>query len=164
MANVAYLSVIGENQGTISQGCNTQDSIGNHYQTAHQDEITVLSWNHQLSRGLSAQSQQHHPLQITKRIDKASPMLAMAWSRGERLTCELKLYRTNSSGLNECYYVITLKNAEICAINHSMPHVHMSDADTQEIISFKYKNIDWEHKITGTSGYDDWDDKSWATQ
>lgn len=165
MANVAYMTIEGQTQGNISQGCNTLDSIGNHYQSAHQDEITVLSWNHQMSRGMAAQSQQHHPLQIVKRIDKASPMLAIAWSKGERLiNCTLKLYRTNTSGVNECYYTIELKNAEIFSINHSMPHVHMSDAETQEVVSFRYRDITWSHQIAGTSGYDDWDDMSWATQ
>ncbi|GKW17185.1 hypothetical protein PEC301937_31340 [Pectobacterium carotovorum subsp. carotovorum] len=39
MANLIYTSINGQKQGLISSGCSTLDSIGNRYQTGHEDQI-----------------------------------------------------------------------------------------------------------------------------
>ncbi|HFQ4989592.1 TPA: type VI secretion system tube protein TssD [Vibrio vulnificus] len=73
MAHTAYLSIIGKTQGSISQGCNTKDSIGNKAQESHNNEITVLACNFTLSKhGGPAE------VVITKPIDKASPLPPLA--------------------------------------------------------------------------------------
>ncbi|MGF1871869.1 Hcp family type VI secretion system effector [Photobacterium indicum] len=161
MGNVAYLSIEGKQQGLISRSCNSLDSMGNRYQIDHMDEISVLAMNHQMLRGISAGSQQHSPLQITKNIDKSSPLLAVAWSKGERLTCVLRLYRITPNGSNECYYEIELQEAEIVSVCLSMPHVSMEEAEPQERVSIRYRDICWRHIPAGTMGYDTWDDLSW---
>ena len=48
MANHGYMTITGIIQGLISAGCSTQDSIGNKCQTAHTDEIMILSSNHNM--------------------------------------------------------------------------------------------------------------------
>lgn len=50
MANMIYLSVNGNQQGTISQGCCSLDSIGNKYQLGHENEIFVLHLNNMFNR------------------------------------------------------------------------------------------------------------------
>ncbi len=50
MANTIYLTITGKKQGLISSGCSTYDSIGNKYQTGHENEIYVYSFDHDISR------------------------------------------------------------------------------------------------------------------
>lgn len=67
----AYLTIIGERQGLISSGANTQDSIGVGWQSGHEDQIMVQAVKHGLS-GRMAQSdgnRMHRPLIITKVLD-----------------------------------------------------------------------------------------------
>lgn len=49
MANHGYMTINGRVQGLISAGCSSQDSIGNKCQTAHTDEIMVLSYTHNMA-------------------------------------------------------------------------------------------------------------------
>lgn len=43
MSNIVYLTVTGEQQGSISAGCGTTESIGNRWQSGHEDEIFTFS-------------------------------------------------------------------------------------------------------------------------
>lgn len=78
MSNLVYLSINGQNQGNISAGCLSLDSIGNKAQIAHLDQIMVYGMNHSLSR---AQNVNHHAVTIIKPIDKSSPLLANSYHR-----------------------------------------------------------------------------------
>ncbi|MCU8648925.1 type VI secretion system tube protein Hcp, partial [Escherichia coli] len=50
MANLIYLTLNGQNQGLISAGCSSLDSIGNKAQLVHLDQIMVFELTHGLSR------------------------------------------------------------------------------------------------------------------
>lgn len=159
MANMSYLRVESVQQGLISSGCNTQDSIGNKHQISHKDEISITAISHLLLQGEGhATKRAHTPISLTKPIDKASPLLAQAWARGELLDCTLTLYRTSAQGINEPYYEISLKGARISSINLDIPNVQ-DDAggEPQEIIAFSYRDIDWRHLSAGTMGCDRWE-------
>ena len=153
MAHTAYLSVIGKTQGSISQGCNTKDSIGNKAQESHLNEITVLSFNYTLSKhGGTAEAV------ITKPIDKASPLLGNAFSKQELLQCTIKFYRTNEQGYNENFYSIELVDALIKTLSFDQPNVLNSvDEDMSETLHLSYRDILWKHKIAGTEGYQTWE-------
>ncbi|EAB0834835.1 TPA: type VI secretion system tube protein Hcp, partial [Escherichia coli] len=43
MSNIVYLTVTGEQQGSISAGCGTTESIGNRWQSGHENEIFTFS-------------------------------------------------------------------------------------------------------------------------
>ena len=126
MAHTAYLTINGETQGLISSGCNTQDSMGNKCQSSHVDEITVLSTEYSMVKQPGGGGKSNAPIVITKSIDKASPLLATAFSRQEYMDCTIKFYRTNDRGGNENYYTIELKKALIISCNFSQPHVIFS--------------------------------------
>lgn len=161
MASLSYMSITGNRQGLISAGCSGPDSIGNKCQLTHQDEIMVLAYGHDLASGgngsIAGGRAQHMPLSITKGIDKSSPLLASAWDNGEELDCTLKLYRTGSVGGQEHYYSIRLKGARIAHISLEGPHsVYMSDAEPQEQVIIRYRDILWEHIPAGTTAYSSW--------
>ena len=110
MANTMWLTLNGQAQGLISAGCASVNSIGNKSQTAHRDQIMVMTVNHGMSR---VQNVNHQCLTFIKPVDKSSPLLGKAITDNETLNCEFSFYRTSPAGLNECYYAIKLINARI---------------------------------------------------
>ncbi|KGM28394.1 Hcp1 family type VI secretion system effector [Photorhabdus luminescens] len=157
MANTIYLTITGKKQGLISSGCSTYDSIGNKYQTGHENEIYVYSFDHDISR---EQNVNHAPISITKPIDKSSPLLGIAISENESINCRLDFYRTSNNGAQEKYYSIEIMHASIKSISTHYPNsLTHNDAQPYEIISIAYGNITWKHHIAGTSGYSIWDER-----
>ncbi|MDW6002137.1 Hcp family type VI secretion system effector [Vibrio mangrovi] len=162
MAHVAYITINGEKQGLISSGCNTKDSMGNKYQEAHTDEVTLLACDHRISKGSQQHSKTHSPIYITKNIDKSSPLLATAFARQEHLDCTIDFFRTNEQGYNEKYYSIELVKAVISEINFTLPHcIQSHHEEMHETIALSYKEIVWKHHISGTMGYDNWEQGGW---
>ncbi len=166
MPSPAYLSIQGTNQGLITSGAFTADSVGNVYQEGHEDEILVQAFDHTITVPTDPQSGQptgqrvHKPLSITKVFDKSSPLLFTALSSGERLSkCELNWYRTNAMGKQENYYRIILEDAIITNIHSFMPNCQdpaMAHFTHLEEVSFSYRKITWVHVVSGTEGADDW--------
>ena len=101
MANQGYMTIIGKAQGLISAGCSTQESIGNKCQSAHADEIMVLSYNHNMANLGNIDRPTHKPILITKNVDKSSPLLAQALSSREEINGVIHFYRISSFGLQE---------------------------------------------------------------
>lgn len=157
MANLIYLTLIGEKQGLISSGCSTLDSIGNRFQQGHEDQIQVLSLDHVINR---EQNVNHQPLAFTKPIDKSSPLLGVAISNNESMTAVFSMYRTNSTGVIEDFYGIKLTGATLVDIASMYPNsIENNNLIPSERVLLKYKSITWEHKIAGTSGYSIWDER-----
>jgi hypothetical protein len=105
MPTPAYITIEGSTQGPITQGAFTEDSVGNVWQEGHEDEILVQQVDHVITIPRDPQSGQpsgqrvHRPMKFTAALNKATPLLYNALTSGEMLTkCELKWYRTNSSG------------------------------------------------------------------
>lgn len=161
MASQSYMSITGKRQGLISAGCSGQRSIGNKCQLGHQDEIMVLAYSHDMLTGndgsVTGGRGRHMPIMITKAIDKSSPLLASALHEGEELDCIINLYRTSSTGGQERYYSIHLTDARIAHISQQVPHaIRMNDAEPQELVSIRYRNIAWAHVPAATSAYSTW--------
>ncbi|EDV9437267.1 Hcp family type VI secretion system effector [Salmonella enterica subsp. enterica] len=158
MANLSYLTLVGEKQGKISAGCSSLNSVGNKAQITHTDEIMVYALMHSISR---SQNVNHHELVITKPVDKSSPLLAKAISDNEIMTtCDFTLYRTSKEGVNQSYYTIRLSKARISNIDFVTPHsVLEKEVEPQERVAFAYETITWEHNIAGTSTTSKWEDR-----
>lgn len=151
------MSITGTQQGLISAGCSTQDSIGNKCQLDHRDEIMVLSFDHNLFNAENNQRALHQPFYVTKMIDKATPLLARALDTGERLECKLNFFRTGAGGLKEKYYSVTLSGAVIVQQQVAMPHaVLFNDQEPQEHLAIRYRDVAWVHHIASTTGYASW--------
>lgn len=161
MASHSYMSITGKRQGMISAGCSGQSSIGNKCQFGHQDEIMVLAYSHDMVSGNDGSTSggrgKHLPIMITKVIDKSSPLLASALHEGEELDCVMDLYRTALAGGQERYYSIRLTGARIAHISQQVPHaIRMNDAEPQELVSIRYRDIAWAHVPGSTSAYSTW--------
>ena len=157
MANHGYMRMTGNIQGLISAGCSTQQSIGNKCQTAHMDEIMVLSYTHNMLNIGNIDKPTHSPIIITKNIDKASPLLAQALSNREEINCTVSFYRVSSFGMQEKFYSVSINGGVIADLTLEMPHaILQSDAEPQEHIALRYRDITWTHHAAGTSGYSTW--------
>jgi type VI secretion system secreted protein Hcp len=164
MATPGYLTIEGAKQGLITAGNFTEDSVGNIYQEGFEDTILVQSASHSMALPRDPQSGQpsgqrvHDAFTISKGLDKSSPLLANALAAGEKLTkWELHLYRTSAQGIQEHFYTIRLTDAIIVDVDFGLPDCQTAgDLPPQEVISFSYRKIEWEHVCCGTAGYDDW--------
>ncbi|KQW37239.1 MULTISPECIES: Hcp family type VI secretion system effector [Pseudomonas] len=166
MATPAYMSVEGTKQGLITAGAFTADSVGNTYQEGHEDQVMVQAFEHQVTIPRDPQSGQptgqriHKPLIITKVFDKASPLLQVALTSGERLKeVKIQWYRTSAAGTQEHYYTTTLEDAIIVDIKDYMlncQNPENSHFTHLEDVHFTYRKITWTHEVSGTSGSDDW--------
>lgn len=166
MPTPAFMSIEGSNQGNITAGTFTEDSVGNIYVEGHEDEILVQAFDHSVIIPRDPQSGQptgqrvHQPLTITKIFDKCSPLLYNAMTSGEKLTkCVIKWYRTSASGTQEHYFTIELVDAIIVAMKARMPNCQdpgMGHFTHLEDVSFSYRMISWTHEVGGTTGTDDW--------
>lgn len=157
MANPGYMSIKGVAQGLISAGCSTPESIGNKYQSSHTDEIMVLSYRHNLANIGNISKPTHSPIVITKAIDKSSPLLAQALSSREEINCTISFYHVSSFGLQEKFYSVSINGAVIVDLTSELPHVVLQgDAEPQEQLAIRYREITWTHHLAGTSGYSAW--------
>ncbi|MCU1760773.1 Hcp family type VI secretion system effector [Pseudomonas sp. 14P_8.1_Bac3] len=157
MANHGYMTIKGKVQGLISAGCSTQDSIGNKYQAVHTDEIMVLSYSHNIANIGNINRSTHNPIIITKNVDKSSPLLAQALSNREEINCTISFYRVSSFGMQEKFYTISIDGGVIVDLTLEMPHVVLqNDAEPQEQVAIRYREIAWIHHLAKTAGYSSW--------
>ena len=166
MPTPGYMWVFGDTQEGITENANTADSIGNVFQKGHENEFLVQEFHYSVSVPVDPQNGQpsgqrvHGPLIVTKRQDRASPLLMNALVTGEKLpTCELKLFRTNTDGKQEHYYSITLVDALLIDMETRMPHCQdesKKQRDTEEILSFSFRSIEMNHILCSKLGRDDW--------
>lgn len=154
MSHLIYLTLEGDQQGLLSSGCSTMDSIGNRYQQGHEDQIQIINLGHEIIR---EDNVAYHPVQFIKPVDKSSPLLGVSVSSNERLTASFYFYRTNSAGKLENHYQIILRDARIVSLSSSYPNVlNNAELIPFEDVRLRYGSISWEHKTAGTSGYGIW--------
>lgn len=144
MSSLIYLTLEGDIQGPISAGCNSQASVGNRYQSAHEDSIFVFSLTQAQS---SIQGGvKHLGLRFCKLLDKSFPLFCNAINNNERLKMRFDIYRINRYGRMEKYYLIELRGATVQAIHQESK---MNDMD-YEYISIDYDHILCRHLIACT--------------
>ena len=160
-----YLSITGAKQGKISSGAFNAQSVGNIYQSGHEDTCLIEAMTCHVIIPRDPQSGQptgmrvHQPSTVTKVFDKASPLLWQALCTGETLQMELDFYRINTTGAQEKYYTIKWTDGVLVDGNGFMPNCldpASANYTNMETWSFTYRKIEWEHVIAGTSGSDDW--------
>ena len=165
MPTPAYMTIIGSRQGYITEKNFTPGSVGNIWQEGHENEIMVQSFRHGITlprdflTGQPTGQRVHGPLEITKIVDKSSPLLLRAMTSGEILTSvEMKLFRTSNQGLEEQYFTILLEDAVIASIRTYMPHCQEQERrhlGHMEDVEFTYRKITKTHEVASTSESDD---------
>ena len=150
------LTVIADHQGEIEGGCEITGREGSMLVQAVEHCVEIPSDN----RGISSGRRVHRALQISKEIDKASPMLMQALCSGEKLTqVHLGWYRIDETGSEELYYSITLQNALISKVKPWLPHAmdqRHSGFRHMEEVHFIYEKIRWTWELDGIEFEDSW--------
>lgn len=162
MPTPAYMTIKGSQQGLISAGAMTDESVGNIWQLGHEDQILVQALEHKVMvpTGMTSGKRMHSPLIITKMIDKSSPLIFSALCTGETLEiCRIEYYRTSSQGTQENFYTVELEGALIIGIQEVVPHcqdlstAHFTQLETLHIA---YRRITKRHEVCRTIGSDEW--------
>lgn len=144
MSDIIYLKIVGERQGMISEGCGSEPSVGNRYQTGHENEIFVFSLQALLSSTVDGVN--HHGIRFCKPIDKSSPLFAQAINNNERCSLDFSFYRINRWGRWEKYYHIEVRGAGITTYSmHSQ-----TEGIPEEFITIHYDYIRSKHLIANT--------------
>ncbi|OHT22549.1 type VI secretion system protein [Providencia stuartii] len=151
MAEPIYLTLTGKNQGLISAGCSTIDSIGNRHQIGHENEIQVISLN---SGSFRVQNAAYQPVMFTKLIDKSSPLLSVSLDSNEILEAIFIFYRTSRYGQLEKYYEIKLTGVSLIEISDIFPDsIKDNESIPHQLIQMKYESISRRHLMANTSSY-----------
>lgn len=103
----------------------------------------------------------HEPIELIKRIDKSSPLLAKALCRNEKIDAEFKFFRPNPSGdgTTEQFFTVKLENGRIDAIERLSPDaIDPASAKTppMETVRIVYHTITWIFVPTGAEYVDSW--------
>lgn len=170
MAMQAYLSIEGRVQTELTKGASSAASVGNTYQGAHENEIMLYAFSHQMMSTRNPQTGQptggriHKPIVITKAFDRTSPLLLEALHNGERMEkFKIEWYRQSAEGRREHYYSTELEEAVIVEIKDYMDLCHNSETMNPlhlEEVHIAYRKITVTHHKASTSGVSNWDDKT----
>ncbi len=156
MAMPGNMIITGEEQGLIEGSCELE---------YREDTILVQAFDHVVeiptdSSGTATGRRVHRAMQITKEIDKSTPMLYQALCTNELLTeVILNWYRLDGTGEYEQYFTITMNNAFITRIHPWVPNVLDRANDSMkhmEDVSIAYEKIIWTWEPDGIEYEDAW--------
>lgn len=144
MSHMVYLKIMGEQQGDISQGCGSEQSVGNRYQYGHEDEIYAFSLDDSVTN--TSQGVKYHGINFCKTVDKSSPLLMNAINNNESCWMNFDFYRINRSGRWEKYFNIEVRGASLSV---DITQICTSCID-QEYITVQFDYICYRHLAAGT--------------
>jgi type VI secretion system secreted protein Hcp len=162
MALNAYLRLKSQKQGEIK---------GSVTQKGREGTIAVIAASHELASprdaatGLPTGKRQHHPLTLTKELDRATPLLLAALVSNEAITgFTLDFYaptqvRGAGTGTESNVYSIVLENAAVASSRLVM--LNTKDPALQrfalaEELTFTYEKITWTWHDGDLTATDDW--------
>jgi type VI secretion system secreted protein Hcp len=103
----------------------------------------------------------HEPIEITKRIDASSPLLAKALCRNEKIEGTFRFYRPSPSGdgTTEQFFTVEITDGRVDSIERHSPSAldpAVSKAPPLETIRFVYHSIRWVYEPSGAEYVDSW--------
>lgn len=159
--DMMYLVVNGVEQGFISKGASSAESLGSHYKRGHghEDAISVSGFSYggsnpiNTASGVSNGQSHSDAFCITKRMDSSSPLLQNTVGTEALSSVELKCFRTGYSGQPEHYYTVHLKHARVVVIDTFM---EIGQDGPMENVYFSYHQISIVHERCGTVHKSNW--------
>jgi type VI secretion system secreted protein Hcp len=157
MALNAYLKLEGRKQGDIKGSATVKGREG---------RIVVIACSHDIAKavdfasGLANGKRKHHPLLVTKELDKSSVPLRQALVTDEQLSVwDLQFWRAMSRGSEKQHFTVRLVNARVASIHFELPNTRSPETSKLpelEQIAFSYDKIEWIW-TDGLVADDDWD-------
>tara|TARA_Y100001960_G_scaffold331554_1_gene428901 strand:+ start:3335 stop:3835 length:501 start_codon:yes stop_codon:yes gene_type:complete len=146
----------------VSDGANTEDSIGQFAVAEHEDEITVLEFRWGMlipTDGLSGQitgNPRNAVVTIKKHLDKSSPLLAQSLTNPTPLELTFSFYRPGDIGGEgdpEPFYEIVLEGTKVVAVDVTSPDILNPANDSHPVyehVTFAYNKVTASHEPGGT--------------
>ncbi len=148
------------------KGQKSGDIVGDSTVQGREGSIEVMQFDHGMHRptdphtGGPTGARVHHPMVLTKAMDKSSPYLYRALCTGETLTEVLiKLYETDPAGGEKERFNIKLENANLMEMKTFMPNTKDSDTEQSEYnesVSIVYEKITWTDVENKLEAQDNW--------
>jgi len=158
MALAAYLSIVAERQGPIR---------GSVTQKGREGKILIISVQHEIvcprspQSGLPTGKRIHKPLNVTKELDRSSPLLASILCTNENIAeARLDFWSASATGQEKQHYSVQLTNANISSITFKMANIRspkLARFVEYEELSLTYQKIVWTWHDGGVSAGDDWE-------
>jgi type VI secretion system secreted protein Hcp len=158
MPTEIYMS-INDPEGCLTEESCSKESIGSFFKADHDEEVSVPT---NTLTGQVTGTRKHEYLEVSKFIDKSSPLLLNSVTAPSELEIILRFFRTpdeTSAGEPVEYYNITLQRAKIVSIKTMSPNILDAENDglmPYEIVRFTYGLIQADHIVCGTTATDDW--------
>lgn len=165
MADLAYMTVKIDGND-VSEGASNQDSIGTDYQEGDfENKILLRSFSQIVKQSFDPRSgapkaASCEPVEITKQVDKTTPLLYQAWAQNQK--CEevvIELYRKEEGAFSEPFFKITLTDAYVTHMETVMPdrfNHGKDDTPHYDRVQFTFATIDWEHLKASTASNSTW--------
>jgi len=159
MAETVHLDL--KANGNPVQGDSTQHDLGRE----NSIECLIFRDSVRTARELGSRAavgrRVHEPIEIVKRLDKASPLLAKALCKNEKIEGIFKFYRPNPNGdgTTEQFFTIEIKDGRVDAIERHSPNAidpAESKAPPLETVRFVYHTIRWVYEPSGAEYEDKW--------
>ena len=114
-----------------------------------------------LSSGRSSVSaRQLQPIHLTKKIDKASPLLYQALCQNQTVTGEIKFFRSNpDSGSQEHFFTIKFEHGRITSVKQQVQDTfdkNFANLPPIEVFAVAYGKITWSCVTGKTEFTDEW--------
>lgn len=111
--------------------------------------------------GMATGRRTYGPIQIVKRIDKSSPLLARALCKNEVIEGVFKFFRPNPTGdgTTEQFFTMKIKQGRIASIKRVSPDTldpASSLAPPTETVEFVFHTISWTYEDGGVEHEDSW--------
>jgi type VI secretion system secreted protein Hcp len=105
----------------------------------------------------------HEPIEVVKRIDASTPLLAKALCRNEVIEGVLRFYRPSprGDGSTEQFFTVEISGGRIDAIERSSPNAidpAESKSPPLETVRVVYHTIRWVYEPNGSEYVDRWSD------
>jgi len=151
--------------GTDIKGESTQTSLG------RQDSIECTQFSHSVrtaresGSGMATGRRTYEPIKITKRIDKATPLIAKAMANNEKIDAEFKFFRPNPAGdgTTEQFYSVKVTAGRVAAVEWKVEDTMDPASSTrppEEVVSFVFHTITWTYTQGGIQHEDKWSDNA----
>lgn len=147
--------------GTDIKGESTQTSLG------RADSIECLFFQDSVrtarekGSGLATGRRTYEPVEIIKRIDKSSPLLAKALCNNEKIDGIFKFFRPNEdTGETEHFFTVEIEKGRLAGIKRVSPNVIDPAAGAEpptETVTFVFHSITWTYENGGVMHRDSWD-------
>ena len=147
--------------GNIIQGESTQHDLSRDKTI----ECLVFRDNVRTARELGSRAavgrRVHEPIEIIKRIDSSSPLLAKALCKNEKVEGTFKFYRPSpkGDGTTEQFFTVEITDGRVDSIERLSPNAHdpaSSKAPPLETIRLVYHTIRWVYEPSGAEYVDSW--------